>query len=85
MSILRCRALHERDAEALPPRPLGQLDRLLYVVPERMFDVRAEVGVGEWLHVGPAGNYAYLAVPERGTVVGALERAYQGSLRSSLR
>ncbi len=28
--------------------------------------------MGEWLQVGPAGNRAYLAVPERGTGVGVL-------------
>jgi carboxymethylenebutenolidase len=28
--------------------------------------------VGEWLHVGPAGNCAYLAVPERGSAPGVL-------------
>jgi carboxymethylenebutenolidase len=28
--------------------------------------------VGEWLQIGPAGNRAYLAVPERGTGAGVL-------------
>jgi carboxymethylenebutenolidase len=28
--------------------------------------------MGEWLHVGPEGNRAYLAVPERGTGAGVL-------------
>jgi carboxymethylenebutenolidase len=28
--------------------------------------------MGEWLHVGPEGNCAYLAVPERGTGAGVL-------------
>jgi carboxymethylenebutenolidase len=37
-----------------------------------MFGVRTEVSVGEWLQVGPAGNRAYLAVPERGAGPGVL-------------
>ena len=37
-----------------------------------MFGVRTEVDVGEWLRVGPAGNRAYLAMPERGTGAGVL-------------
>ena len=28
--------------------------------------------MGEWLHIGPAGNRAYLAVPERGSGAGVL-------------
>jgi hypothetical protein len=31
-------------------------DHLIYTVSERTFGVRTEVGVGEWLQVGPAGN-----------------------------
>jgi len=37
-----------------------------------MFGVRTEVGMGEWLQVGPAGDRAYLAVPERATGAGVL-------------
>ena len=37
-----------------------------------MFGVRTGVSVGEWLHVGPTGNRAYLAVPERGAGPGVL-------------
>jgi carboxymethylenebutenolidase len=37
-----------------------------------MFGIRTEVGMGEWLQVGPAGNRAYLAVPESGTGAGVL-------------
>ena len=41
-----------------------------YSVIEQTFGVRAEGIVGESLHVGPAGNRAYLAVPERGAGAG---------------
>src|SRR5918997_2071026 len=37
-----------------------------------MFGVRTEVSVGEWRQVGPTGNRAYLAVPERGAGAGVL-------------
>src|SRR5918995_6807415 len=37
-----------------------------------MFGVRTEVGVGQWLQVGPAGNRAYLAVPDSGAGPGVL-------------
>jgi carboxymethylenebutenolidase len=37
-----------------------------------MFGVRTEARVGEWLQVGPAGNRAYLAVPETGAGAGVL-------------
>ena len=37
-----------------------------------MFGARTEVSVGEWRHVGPTGNRAYLAVPDRGTGAGVL-------------
>jgi carboxymethylenebutenolidase len=37
-----------------------------------MFGVRTGVSVGEWLQVGPTGNRAYLAVPERGAGPGVL-------------
>jgi carboxymethylenebutenolidase len=37
-----------------------------------MFAMRTEVSVGEWVHVRPTGNRAYLAVPERGTGPGVL-------------
>jgi carboxymethylenebutenolidase len=37
-----------------------------------MFGVRTEVGMGEWLEIGPIGNRAYLAVPEGGTGPGVL-------------
>jgi carboxymethylenebutenolidase len=53
-------------------RPLGKPDRRPYAVPERTFGVGAEVGVGEWLPVGPAGNRAYLAAPESGAGAGVL-------------
>src|ERR671910_3531820 len=43
-----------------------------YSVPERMFGVRTEVGVGQWLQVGSAGNRAYLAVPDSGAGPGVL-------------
>jgi carboxymethylenebutenolidase len=39
---------------------------------ERMFDIRTEASVGEWLQVGPTGNRAYLAVPESGAGAGVL-------------
>jgi dienelactone hydrolase len=32
-----------------------------------MFGASTEAGVGKWLHVGSAGNRAYLSPPERGT------------------
>jgi len=54
------------------PCPLGKPDRRRYALSEPMFGVRTEVGVGEWQHVGPAGNRAYLAVPESGTRAGVL-------------
>lgn len=54
------------------PCPLGKPNRLRYAALERAFFVRTEVGVGEWLQVGLAGNRAYLAVPERGTGAGVL-------------
>ncbi len=47
-------------------------DRLRYAVSERVFDIRTEVVVGEWLQVGPAGNRVYLGVPEGGTGAGVL-------------
>jgi carboxymethylenebutenolidase len=37
-----------------------------------MFGVRTEVGVGQWLQVGPAGNRTYLAVPDSGVGPGVL-------------
>jgi carboxymethylenebutenolidase len=37
-----------------------------------MFCVRTEVGVGQWLQVGPAGNRAYVAVPDSGAGPGVL-------------
>jgi carboxymethylenebutenolidase len=37
-----------------------------------MFGIRTEVGVGQWLQVGPAGNCAYLAVPDSGAGPGVL-------------
>src|SRR5687768_7284836 len=37
-----------------------------------MFGVRTGVSVGEWLHVGPTGNRAYLAMPESGAGAGVL-------------
>lgn len=37
-----------------------------------MFGVRTEASVGEWRHVGPTGNRAYLAVPEGGSGPGVL-------------
>lgn len=37
-----------------------------------MFGVRTEVSVGEWLHVEPAGNRAYLAMPDSGVGAGVL-------------
>jgi carboxymethylenebutenolidase len=37
-----------------------------------MFVACREVGMGEWLQVGPAGNRAYLAVPESGAGAGVL-------------
>jgi carboxymethylenebutenolidase len=39
---------------------------------EQMFVTRMEVEMGEWLQVGPAGNRAYLAVPDGGTGAGVL-------------
>jgi carboxymethylenebutenolidase len=37
-----------------------------------MFVARMGVDMGEWLQVGPAGNRAYLAVPDSGTGAGVL-------------
>jgi carboxymethylenebutenolidase len=52
--------------------PLGKPGLPRYAAPERTFGVRTEVGVGEWLHLGPAGNHVYLAVPEGGVGPGVL-------------
>jgi carboxymethylenebutenolidase len=51
---------------------LGKPVGLVYPELERTFGVRTEVVVGEWLQVGPAGNRAYLAVPEGGIGAGVL-------------
>jgi carboxymethylenebutenolidase len=59
------------------PRPtlsviLGNRQCLRYAAPERTFDIRLEMSMGEWLQVGPAGNRAYLAMPEKGSGGGVL-------------
>lgn len=52
--------------------PLDKSHHIVQPVSERMFDVRTEVGMGEWAHVGPEGTRAYRAVPDGGTGPGVL-------------
>ena len=52
---------------------LGKSARLHYAVCERTFDVRTELGVGGWLHLGSAGKRAYLTPPDRDADAGVLE------------
>src|SRR4029078_1098345 len=51
---------------------LGKPDAPRYAAPERMFGVRTEGGMGEWVPVGSTGHRAYLAAPEHGAAPGVL-------------